>query len=226
MRKVFVSLLFGAISFSLSPSALAQNEVGGGRSGVRAPQEAQGVSRLKGRKRANGKGFTPPAKLQLPAGWEQKGLQKPAPLPVIEKQRMMGGSGAMNLYATLSLMNPKVEGKAEITAWNPVMVTSSEGQTVAMFTNQEWNTLDIKINAEAGQSLFLVDCAVDTFGKSTAGFNSYSIHQQGEGGQTLSAKNGHVLFLLETPAAGWYEVTLRNSAVGWVFHQCEVTLVK
>jgi hypothetical protein len=231
MRNFFVSLCFAvAIIFSLSPVILAQSETERSRlwTGARTPPpQGETVARVKGMKRASTTRFTPPAKSQLPQGWEQKGMQKPASLPMAEKQRMMGGTGAMNVYATLSLMNPTIAGRAEVTAWNPVMVSSgSGGQTLAMFTNLEWSALGIKINAEAPQSLFLVDCTVDTFGTSQIGFNSYSVSQQGEAEQTLSSKGGHVLFLLDAPAPGWYEVSLRNSVAGWVFHQCEVTSVK
>ena len=146
------------------------------------------------------------SKLILPSQSE-----KPAAISAPMKLQLIGGKGTIGSYATLSLKNPLVQGKAELRFLSPLFISADEEGTPLPLFGDTFGFLSVRINAESANSLYLVDCAVSP--KTT----TFSITELGGDvkPQDVNAKNGHLLFLLEAPSAGWYEYTIANQNVGW-----------
>ena len=166
-----------------------------------------------------------PAQIKMPMMIEQSQSKKPAAMSMMTKMQIIGGKGTIGSYATLSLKNLSVAGKAEIRLLSPLFIeTDAEGTPLAWF-GASLGFLALRINAESANSIYFVDCGVDSNGVTT-----FSITENVEKGNTqpqyIQAKNGHLLFLLNAPDAGWYDFAVSNEQDSWTLYSCQVSSLK
>jgi hypothetical protein len=189
-----------------------------------APQKQGAVVKITGK---NASLTFPPLRIPRQAGMPMTTLPslspKPVPISTPVKLQMIARNGPMSSYATLSLKNPAVAGQAEIRFLSPIFVWPDEDGTPLALFGASLGLLAIRINAESN-SLYLVDCAVSTTAITSGGVTTFSITEMGSAeAQQVSVKDGHLLFILDAPAAGWYEHVISNEHVGWTPHSCTVS---
>jgi hypothetical protein len=166
-----------------------------------------------------------PPQLKMPKPALPGPAEKPPVIGAPTLLQLVGGKGGLGSYADLSLKSPAAVGKASLSFLSPLFILADDEGTPLPTFAAGHGLLSIKINALSANSLYLVDCAVDnkTMIFSVAEMGDDSVPQLP---QEIATKNGHILFLLDAPHAGWYQYTISNLDVAWTLYSCNVSSLK
>jgi hypothetical protein len=156
------------------------------------------------------------------------GPRIPAPLSSTRRMQLTGGTDG-SVFASLGIASPLLPGRAYLELLQPIEVrtwTYGSDQPRALFEGNPQSGLRLMASPPA-PSTFLVDCRIAMQPNALMQVTpavSTSVSGAVQNYSPAQLVDGHLVFLLQTTAAGWAQVNITSTGV-WNLFGCELRTI-